>query len=53
MEGLIPRRMTVPAPRKYPQELRERAIRLVVEAREQDPALSVNAVVVRIGSRTR
>ena len=42
----------MPAPRKYPQELRERAIRLVVEAREQDPELSVNAAVVRIGSRT-
>ena len=39
----------MPAPRKYPQELRERAIRLVVEAREQDPELSVNAAVVRTG----
>jgi transposase-like protein len=44
--------MTMPAPRKYPQELRERAIRLVAEARDQDPELSVNAAVVRIGSRT-
>ena len=42
----------MPAPRKYPQELRERAIRLVVEARDQNPELSVNAAVVRIGSRT-
>jgi transposase-like protein len=41
----------MPAPRKYPQELRERASRLLVEAREQDPELSVNAAVVRIGSR--
>ena len=41
----------MPAPRKYPQELRERAVRLVHEAREQDPGLSVNAAVVRIGTR--
>ena len=41
----------MPAPRKYPQELRERAMRLVVEAREQDPSLSLNAAVQRIGSR--
>jgi transposase len=52
MEGLE-RMMTVPAPRKYPQELRDRAMRLVHEAREQqDPELSLNAVVVRIGQRT-
>jgi transposase len=41
----------VPAPRKYPNELRERAQRLVVEAREQDPDLSLNAAVKRIGPR--
>jgi len=41
----------MPAPRKYPQDLRERAMRLVQEAREQDPALSVNAAVQRIGTR--
>jgi len=41
----------VPAPRKYPNELRERAHRLVVEAREQDPGLSLNAAVLRIGPR--
>jgi transposase-like protein len=41
----------MPAPRKYPQELRERAMRLVVEAREQEPELSVNAAVMRIGTR--
>lgn len=39
------------APRKYPNELRERAQRLVAEAREQDPELSLNAAVVRIGQR--
>jgi len=41
----------VPAPRKYPNELRERAQRLVVEAREQEPELSLNAAVKRIGPR--
>jgi transposase len=41
----------VPAPRKYPNELRERAIRLVLEAREQEPDLSLNAAVHRIGPR--
>jgi transposase len=34
--------------RKYPQELKDRAIRLVGEAREQDEGLSQNAAVVRI-----
>ena len=42
----------MPASRKYPIELRERATRLVVEAREQEPELSLNAAVVRIGQRT-
>src|SRR4051812_39123148 len=41
----------MPALRKYPNELRERAQRLVVEAREQEPGLSLNAAVVRIGPR--
>jgi transposase-like protein len=41
----------MPAPRKYPPELRERAVRLVLEAREQEPKLSLNAAVVRIGPR--
>ncbi|MGH3951751.1 MAG: transposase [Pseudonocardiaceae bacterium] len=41
----------MPAPRKYPQELRERAMRLVREAQEADPELSLNAGVQRIGSR--
>ena len=41
----------MPAPRKYPQELRERAMRLVHEARQEDPELSVNAAVHRIGTR--
>jgi transposase len=43
--------MTMPAPRKYPPELRERAMRLVVEARKEDPDLSLNAAVVRVGQR--
>jgi len=33
----------MPAPKKYPDELRERATRLVVEAR-RDPASSVGAI---------
>ena len=41
----------MPAPRKYPPELRERAIRLVGEAREQDSELSFNQAVIRIGGR--
>ncbi len=38
----------MPAPRKYPPELRERAQRLVAEAREQEPDLSLNAAVLRM-----
>ena len=41
----------MPAPRKYPQELRERAMRLVAEARKEDPELSLNAAVNRVGQR--
>ena len=41
----------MPAPRKYPQELRDRAIRLVQEARQEEPELSVTAAVTRIGSK--
>jgi transposase len=41
----------VPAPRKYPDELRERALRLVDEAMREDPRLSLNAAVKRIGPR--
>jgi transposase len=41
----------MPAPRKYPDELRERAMRLVREAREQDKELSLNAAVQRIAPR--
>ena len=39
------------APRKYPQELRDRAMRLVAEAMAEDPELSLNAAVTRIGPR--
>ncbi len=39
------------SPRKYPPELRERSMRLVAEARKEDPGLSLNAAVVRIGQR--
>ena len=41
----------MPAPRKYPNELRERAIRLVAEARVEDSSLSLNAAVQRIAPR--
>jgi transposase-like protein len=41
----------MPAPRKYPQELRERAMRLVAEARQEDPELSMHQAVARIGTR--
>ena len=41
----------MPAPRKYPPELRERAMRLVAEARKEDPELSLNAAVARVGQR--
>ena len=41
----------MPAPRKYPPELRERAMRLVHEAREEDPELSMHQAVRRIGAR--
>jgi transposase len=41
----------MPAPRKYPRELRDRAMRLVHEAREEDPLLSMHQAVQRIGSR--
>lgn len=34
------------------QEVRERTVRLVAEARKEDPELSLNAKVIRIGQRT-
>ena len=39
------------APRKYPDELRERSVRLVMEAMAEDPSLSLNAAVQRVGGR--
>jgi transposase len=39
----------MPAPRKYPQELRDRAIRLVTEARQAEPGVSLNSAAKRIG----
>jgi len=41
----------MPAPRKYPTELRERAIRLVREARAEDSGLTWSQAVRRIGPR--
>ncbi len=54
MQGLISRKGGVmPAPRKYPNELRERAQRLVAEAMVEDPGLSLNQAVIRIGPKGR
>jgi hypothetical protein len=41
----------MPAPRKYPNEPRERAQRMVVESMSEDPALTLNGAVSRIGPR--
>jgi len=41
----------MPAPRKYPDELRVRAQRLVAEAMSEDPSLSMNAAVKRIAPK--
>ena len=41
----------MPAPRKYPNELRERAQRMVAEAMSEDPSLSMNAAVRRIAPK--
>ena len=41
----------MPAPRKYSQELRERSVGLVSEAMAEDPSLSLNQAVIRIGER--
>ena len=52
VEALKPRESgPVPALRKYPNELHGRAQRLVAEAREQAPDLTLNAAVKRIGPR--
>ena len=41
----------MPAPRKYPNELGERARRMVAESMSEDPALTRNGAVKRIGPR--
>ncbi len=41
----------MPAPRKYPDELRDRAVRLVLDLVDQDPKVSVNAGCRRIGEQ--
>jgi transposase len=41
----------MPAPRKYPDELRQRAVRLVMEARAEDPKLTMTEACKRIGTR--
>jgi len=37
--------------KKYPADVHDRAVRLVLEAREQEPGLSLTALCSRIGSR--
>ena len=39
------------AGRKYPKELKERAVRMVREAQTEDPSLSLHQAVLRIGPR--
>lgn len=39
------------APRKYPDELRQRAVRMVGEVRAEDPRLSLNGAVTRVGPK--
>lgn len=39
----------VGAPRKHPEELRLRAVRMVGEVRAEDPRLSLNGAVTRVG----
>jgi len=41
----------MPAPSKYPNKLRERSERLVNEAMAEDPGRSLNAAVIRVGTR--
>jgi hypothetical protein len=52
VRGLIsPGGGVVPALRKCPQELRDRSIRMVAEAMAEDPSLTLNQGVHRIGER--
>lgn len=39
----------MPAPRKHNEEMRQRAKRMVREARQREPGLSINAACKRIG----
>jgi transposase len=41
----------MPAPRKYPNELRERAIRLVMDLVEVSGGPSINAACLRVGEQ--
>ena len=52
MEGLIPRKDGIMSiSKKYPEELRQRAQRMVAEAMSEDSSLSVTGAVKRIGPR--
>ena len=37
--------------RRYPRELRERSVRMVLEAQAESPGLSLNQALLRIGPR--
>lgn len=39
----------MPAPRRYPAELRQRAVRLVLETRDQQPGDTVPGALLRVG----
>jgi hypothetical protein len=39
----------MPAPRRYPAELRQRAVRLVLETRDQQSGETVRGAVLRVG----
>ena len=52
LEGLIPRKDGImPASKKYPEGLRQRAQRMVAEAMSEDRSLSMTGAVKRIGPR--
>ena len=52
MEAPNPRKGGVmPAPRKYPDELRERAIRLVSDMVEEPGGPSINRACIRVGEQ--
>lgn len=52
VEGLISRKDgDMPAPRKYPDEIRERAVRMVREKMAETPRLSQNRACIEVGEQ--